>query len=291
MKIQAYKCLKIVALSFFFMTTFLRLNAQEITDDILIDSLLDVVLFDDESFVDDMLQEDYKYNLIYTSVTYNNNTFYSGRRGEIDQLNISPQISYSNSKGISASVSGVYYSEAAPNWSYTNLSLGYFSYLGKDEWFRYYLGYTHTIFTDGWDELRNSIDVIVGVRNRNRTMGLKGSVYYMFGSGQSYQATAKAYGNVNLLSRKKYSIRHKPNLNLIFGQQTVFTETETDFTETVYNGLMNTQLNFPLYITTDSWDFEVGYTLNFPYSLETGEVSDPTGLFTFSVGYLLIGGE
>ena len=50
--------------------------------------------------------------------------------------------------------------------------------------------------------------------------------------------------------------------------------------------LLNTQLSFPLSLSTKSWDFEFGYNFNFPNSV-LKESSIPTSsYFSFSIGYL-----
>jgi hypothetical protein len=50
--------------------------------------------------------------------------------------------------------------------------------------------------------------------------------------------------------------------------------------------LLNTQINIPLNLTTNSWDFEVGYNLNLPNSLINENSLKTTGFFNLSVGYM-----
>lgn len=263
-------------------------NEQELDE---LDILLDEILFSEDQFIDDIMEDAYRYNILYTSLTFNSNTYYFGRSNEVDQFNLTPQISYSSSKGIVASISGIYFDEYEPNWSHTNVSMGYFNYIGKKELFRYHVGYTHTFFSDGWDSLTNSIDVIVGLRNEKRTLGIKIYGYYLFGKGQSYLMVAEGYGNFTLLKRSKYKIKHRPEINFIFGQQMLYYNryyhNGNENWEDSYNGLMNTQLSLPIYLVTKSWDFEIGYTINFPTAFYSGGSPSPTGFFSVSVGYLI----
>lgn len=263
-------------------------NEEELDD---LDILLDRILFNEDQFVDDILEDAYRYNILYSSVTFNSNTYYYGRENEVDQFNLSPQISYSSSFGLVAGVSGIYFDKYEPNWSHTNISVGYFNYIGKKELIRYYGGYTHTFFSDGWDSLTNSIDGTIGLRNKKRTLGVKVNGNYLFGKGQSYLIVAEAYGNFTLIKRKKYKIKHRPSVNIIFGQQLLYTnryyQHENHSIEEKYNGLMNTQINLPFYLVTKSWDFEIGYTINFPQAFESNTSPSPTGFLSISVGYLI----
>jgi hypothetical protein len=50
--------------------------------------------------------------------------------------------------------------------------------------------------------------------------------------------------------------------------------------------LLNTQVSIPLSLSTNSWDFELGYHFNFPNSV-LKESNIPTSRFlSLSVGYL-----
>jgi len=112
----------------------------------------------------ELLESDFSYNFLYTSVSYNSNTYFSGRDSGTDQFNIIPQVSYYHSSGFNASISGIYYQNFDPSWDFTSVSLGYFNTLGKQKNIIYNLGYTHFFYADGYDFFTNSS--ITAFKNR-----------------------------------------------------------------------------------------------------------------------------
>jgi hypothetical protein len=50
--------------------------------------------------------------------------------------------------------------------------------------------------------------------------------------------------------------------------------------------LLNTQVSIPLSLSTDSWDFELGYHFNFPNSVLKESNIPTSSFFSLSVGYL-----
>ena len=136
-----------------------------------IDALIDELVFNDQQFVDEILETNFSYNFLYTSLSYNSNTFFSGRDSGIDQFNVIPQISYYHSLGFNASISGIYYQNFAPSWDFTSVSVGYFNSIGKSRNIIYNFGYTKYFYSDDFDDFTNSIDVSLGIRNKKRTLG------------------------------------------------------------------------------------------------------------------------
>ena len=61
----------------------------------------------------------------------------------------------------------------------------------------------------------------------------------------------------------------------------------TDYEINTVFDLINTQLNFPLILSTNSFDFELGYSVNFPNALGDESNLKSTGFLNFSIGYLL----
>jgi hypothetical protein len=51
--------------------------------------------------------------------------------------------------------------------------------------------------------------------------------------------------------------------------------------------LINTQINLPLLYSTNSFDFEAGYNINFPNAIGDESNLKNTGFFSFSIGYLI----
>ena len=99
-----------------------NLNAQEPEDEI--DMLLDDLFFNDQEFIDDILNSFNTYNFLYANVSVNDNTFFSGRDSGVDQFSVIPQLSYYSSSGFNVSVSGLYFETYSPNWDFTNVMVG-----------------------------------------------------------------------------------------------------------------------------------------------------------------------
>ena len=272
-----------------------NLYAQEPVQEDEIDLLLDDLIFNDQQFVEDILNSFNTYNFMYTNLSFDSNTFFTGRDSGVDQYNLVPQIAYYSSKGFNVSVSGVYYETYSPNWNFTNVYLGYYHTIGKKKLFNYSLGYSHYFYSDGWDAFNNTIDVSIGVRNKRQTLGTKLYASYLFGTDQSFQITSRSFASVTLLRKNTFLLKFRPQLNFVLAQQTIALEqlnTQEPMTTTgyVYNDifdLLNTYVNIPFRLSTRSWDFELGYNVNFPLPV-TGEPDlEPTGYFNLSVGYLI----
>ena len=259
-----------------------------------IDSLLDEFFFNEQQFLDELIESDTSYNFLYTSVSYNSNTFFSGRNSGTNQFHIIPQISYYHSSGFNASVSGLYYEKFFPNWDFTSLSLGYFNTLGKHKNFTYNFGYTRYFYSDGFNDFNNSLDVSLGIRNNKKTIGTNLIASYIFGSDQSYQFVSTSFVSINLARKENFALRLRPNINFIAAKQN-FTFARI----IIFNGtpvlrrvnyevfdLLNTQINIPISLTTNSWDFELSYSLNMPNAIANENNLPTTSLFSLSVGYL-----
>lgn len=265
---------------------------QETNEDQEIDSLLDELFFSDQQLVDDLLNSINEYSFIYSSVTYSSNTFFAGRDTGVDQLNITPQISYFHSSGFNASVTSVYFEKQNPNWDFVSVTAGYGNTIGKSKNLHYNIGYSRFFFSDGFDDFNNSIDAFFGVRNTNRTVGAVFAGSYLFGSEQSVQLSARIYGNLALDRGSDYAIKFRPQMNFLIAEQAIFFPLpprpgippgfgiNEEFT------LLNTQLSIPISYTTSSWDIEVGWNLNLPSPISREGNLDSTNFFTITLGYL-----
>jgi hypothetical protein len=260
-----------------------------------LDILLDELFYDEQRFIDDILDSFISYNFIYANLSFENNTFFTGRDAEVDQFNLVPQISYYHSSGFNASISGVYYQEYTPHWDFTSVYLGYFNTLGKNQSFSFEGGYTHYFYSDGWDVFTNALNLGVGLLNKKRTLGTKLSGSYLFGTDQAFQLISRTYGRILIARKEKFVLKLRPQVNFVIAQQTIELErlnpdTNQPTGEFEYDdvfGLLNTQVNLPIALSTRSWDFEAGYNINFPNPVETEPSLDPTGYFHLSIGYLI----
>lgn len=264
---------------------------QEVQDED-IDSLLDELFFNDQQLVDDLLNSINDYSFIYSSVSYSSNTFFAGRDSGVDQLNITPQVSYFHSSGFNASVASVYFESQNPNWDFISVTAGYGNTIGESKNLHYNLGYSRFFFSDGFDDFNNSIDALFGVRNSDRTFGAIFSGSYLFGSEQSVQLSARIYGNIALNRGTNYAIKFRPQMSFLIAEQAIFfltpprpgnppmLATNEEFT------LLNTQLSIPISYTTSSWDIEIGWNLNLPSSISREGDLDSTNFFSVTLGYL-----
>lgn len=288
--------IKVFGLLLFSIATSFCSYAQEDSFDNLddIDGLIDELFFEDQQFLDELLETSFSYNFLYTSVSYNSNTFFSGRDSGTDQFNIIPQVSYYHSSGFNATISGIYYQNFAPSWDFTSISLGYFNTIGKQKNIVYNLGYTRFLYSDGYDVFTNSLDVSLGLRNKKRTLGSTIAASYIFGTDNSYQIVSNTFINFNLNRKPNFALRLRPNINFIIANQSyTFTSIMRSLTgplvvTTTQNifDLLNTQIRIPISLSTNSWDFELGYNLNLPNTVANETDFNNTSFFNFSIGYM-----
>lgn len=285
--------IKVLGLLLFTMATSFCSYAQEPEEDD-IDGLLDELFFNDQQFLDELIESDFSYSFLYTSVSYNSNTFFSGRDSGTDQFNMIPQVSYYHSSGFNASISGIYYENFAPSWDFTSVSAGYFNTLDKNKSITYNLGYTKYFYSDGYDGFTNSLDISLGIRNKKRTLGSNISASYLFGTEESYQLVSSSFVNLTLKRTQDFALRLRPRLNFIVAKQNITIDRIVTlanrtvlrtFNFDVFD-LLNTQINIPLSLSLKSWDFELGYNLNLPNALSYESDLKTTSYFNFSVGYL-----
>ncbi len=288
------KQILVLWLLLFMAATAVNIYAQEPKEDET-DLLLDELFFNNQQFMNDILDSFSTNNFIYTNVSFNSNTFFSGRDSGIDQFNIVPQISYYSNSGFNISVSGIYYETFSPQWDFTNIALGYYNTLGKNKLINYNVGYTRYFYANGLDAFTNSIDLSLGIRNKKRTLGTKLATSYLFGTDQSFQIVSRTYANVAIARENDFTLKFRPQISFLMAQQTTALEqlnTIGDVTtmEYIYNDifdLLNTQINIPLILVTKSWDFELGYNINLPNRVETEPNLLTTSFINLSVGYLI----
>lgn len=289
------KNLRGLGLLLFTVATSFSSYSQVLIEEDELDIILDDLFFNEALFIDEILDSFNTYNFIYTNISYNSNTYFSGRDSGIDQYNIIPQLTYYNSSGFNMSISGIYYSKFDPNWDFTNISVGYYNTLGKEKSFHYNVGYTRFFYSDGWDTFTNSLDLSVGIRNNKRTIGTKLEGSFLFGNDESFQLISRSYGNITLTRQNNFVIKFIPELNFIIAQQTIALEqiidegdeTNTEIINYDVFELLNTQINLPISLTTKSWDFELGYTINLPSEVEGESNLNTTSFFHLSIGYLI----
>ncbi|MDP3352985.1 MAG: hypothetical protein Q8S44_04520 [Flavobacteriaceae bacterium] len=252
-------------------------------------------LFQEDSDIDELMALLSNYQLLYISTNYNNATYFSGRDIGIDQYNIRPQITYLNSSGLFASIYGIYYSKLEPKWDVTTATLGYGKSFGKNNLFKYYASYSKYFYNNtDVNIFSNDISVGLSIRDKKRTLGTQFTSSYLFGNEQSIQITSTSYAIINLLKTKKANLALRPQLSIIAGKQTIelaqsYTRMGQVFTTYTTNdvfNLINTQLNIPLQFSANSFDFELGYNINFPNAIGNESNLKNTSFFNLRMGYL-----
>lgn len=260
-----------------------------------INDLIDELFMEDD-VINDLTASLKNSQFLYVSATYNSDTYFSGRDIDIDQYNIIPQITYAHSNGIFASLSGIYYSEFVPKWDVTTATVGFGKNIGEKKLFKYSVSYSKYFFANDIDNLyTNTLNAGLGIRNKKRTLGTQITGSYLFGEDQSFEIASRSFVDFNLLKTKKTSLKFKPQLNIIAGKQTIELariynqdgQLVTEYTENDVFDLINTQINLPLLFSTNSFDFEAGYNINFPNAIGDESNLKNTGFFSFSIGYLI----
>lgn len=269
--------------------------SQELTKEKEINDLIDELFMEDE-VINELTASLKNSQFLYVSATYNSDTYFSGRDIDIDQYNITPQITYAHSNGIFASLSGIYYSEFVPNWDVTTATLGFGKNIGKNKLFKYSISYSKYFYSNDINNIyTNTLNAGLGVRNKKRTLGTQFSGSYLFGEDQSFEIASRSFVDFNLLKTKKTNLKFKPQLNIIAGKQTIELariynqdgQMLTEYTENDIFDLINTQINLPLLFSTNSFDFEAGYNINFPNAIGNESNLKNTGFFNLSIGYLI----
>lgn len=274
---------------------FIFAYAQEPTKEKEINDLIEELFMEDD-IINELAASLKNSQFLYVSATYNSDTYFSGRDIGIDQYNITPQITYAHSNGIFASLSGIYYSEFVPKWDVTTATVGFGKNIGKNKLFKYSVSYSKYFYANDINNIyTNTLNAGFGVRNKKRTLGTQISASYLFGEEQSFEIASRSFVDVNLLKTKKSNLKFKPQLNIIAGKQTIElarivnqnAQLSTEYAENDVFDLINTQINLPLLYSTNSFDFEAGYIINFPNAIGDESNLKNTGFFSFSVGYLI----
>ena len=260
-----------------------------------IDLILDELFFNEAQFIEDILDSFKDRDFIYTNLSYNSNTYFSGRDSGVDQFSLIPQFTYNHKSGFNASISGIYYEKFSPSWDFTTVSLNYYNTIGKKKQLHFTTGYSRYIYSDGWDIFTNSLDASIGIRNKEHSLGSTITGNFLFGTEHSFQLISNSYFKQTLFKSKKYRVNVKPQISLLIAQQTIgleqlITQGDGGDFEIIYHDifdLLNTQLNLPVSITSKSWDASIAYIFNFPSAVATETDLNTSGYLNISVGYLI----
>jgi hypothetical protein len=266
-----------------------------------IDSLLNILLFEDEDVLDLVSSSD-KFQFLYTRVSYDTKTFFAGRDIGLNQYNMSGQLSWFHSCGISLGAAAVYYSAMDPKINTVLLMAGYSGHFTKSPDYLFRLSYDRFFFptSDTLISSKFNSSASAGITIDKKIAGTRLDYSLLMGKEYNSQLSWDIYGRFVLYKIGKYDrIKFEPEVSFYAGNdQTIisqlgvipgskppkFAVTESEQTKF---GWMNTELKLPVSIGYKNFDFEFGYNLNFPRSIVTTEKLESTSFFNFSIGYLI----
>lgn len=279
----------------FCFSAFSSLFGQELSDtDKETDDFIDS-LFQDKQTLAEVLESFKKYHFLYASMNYNNKTYFSGRDVGVNQYNLNPRLSYLHHSGLFGAVSAVYYEKFDPNWDLTTATIGYGKSFGKDKIFKYQASYTRYFYNNSIaNSFVNDINAGIGVKNKKKNLGTTLSASYLFGNDKAFQIVSSSFVLFKLWKTSKCRLDFRPQFSLISGDQTIeqarinFQNGRpiTTYTSSKKFDVVNKYLSIPLQFNYNSFDFELGYTINFPHALGTETNLKNTNYFNFSAAYL-----
>ena len=292
---------KIVLLTFITFISGFDLVAQfdKVTDRE-IDSIVEELVFSDSESLLNFIEQLNKYQVLYTSVEFNDKTYFLGRDLGLNQYNISAQIFYQHSIGVFVGVSGAMYSEFDPKWDLTTLTGGYSNYFGEHQNFNYQLSYNRYIFADSEsNDFENSIDGSFGVETKDSSFGAAVNFAYLFGKKQGFQNSFDINGDITLFKfNENTNVTFNPLLTFQFSSENIDTSRIDDLISDFpildmiihsfekYD-LRNVQLQLPVNFELNNLQLEAGYNINFPKALDFERNLDNTAFFNFRLSYMI----
>ena len=239
-----------------------------------IDSLInDIFMSDPElmSLISDVKLNQFHY--IYFRSSAASKTTFAGREIGENQINLGNQLFYINGSGLYGGLAGAWYSQLDPAYRTTVLTGGYANSLFNIDALRIRFSYQRYLshVSDPLYEPLYKQGINAGFSLYNGKLGLNVDGALNFGNYDTAKSlSAEIFGNIPLYKkgiRKKITLR--PILSVLYGidyQEFMLDETFIDpYTGSEYTsyyqdqfGLMNIQLNVPLNIIYNNFDF------NFP---------------------------
>jgi len=274
----------------------------------------------DELFYGELFERT-KTDFVYSSLNYNSNTYFSGREASVDQFNFSPQITYLNTKGFFATLTGIYLSEVIPAWDLTALSIGYyFNIESVSDKINFNTSYSRYFYSQTSDNFVNSLILGGSYFSNDEKFFLNINSNYFFGGESFFQVTTNALYSFNIIGEsneddyidgtaeligkrtyqgEEFSLKFNPRISFIISQENINPEyyfykefldsgelpKERHLGETLF-GLINTQFRFPIYIEMNRFSIEASYSINFPRDILKKETLSTTGFFSLTIGHL-----
>lgn len=314
------KALKLINLTFFLLIS-PAIYSQQKTDVDQIDSLIEEFFFSEQE-LGELLNEN-KISLIYSSINYNSNTYYSGRSIGVNQFNLSPQISYLNSNGLTISLSGIYLDQFDPAWDLTTISIGYSKWINKGNTLSLNTSFSNYFYSyDQNDIYSRSISLGMSYQSFNDKLFLNTSAGIFFDGSNLFQIASNFYYSFNLKKKRekikeqnkrsqvwkvnvsgkqkrrriltdKWSLDFNPMVSFYFNSETIDTKYSPSFfinqnsgANQNYFGLINTQIKMPIELNLNNIDLEFSYYINIPVPIGDENNLPNTSFFGISIGYL-----
>jgi len=314
------KAFKLINLTFFILISLLVYSQQK-TEVEEIDLLIEELFFSQQE-LGELLNEN-KISLIYSSINYNSNTFYSGRSIGVNQFNLSPQISYLNSNGLTISLSGIYLDQFDPAWDLTTISIGYSKWINKKNTVSLNTSFSNYFYSyDQNDIYSRSVSLGMSYQSLNDKLFLNTSAGIFFDGSNLFQIISNFYYSFNLIKKRekikeqnkrsqvwkvnvngkqksrrnltdKLTLDFKPLVSFYFNSETIDTEYSPSFfinqninADQNYFGLINTQIKLPIEFNLNSIDLELSYYINIPVPIGDENNLPNTSFFGISIGYL-----
>jgi len=261
-----------------------------------LDSLLEVILFEDEEMVS-LLTGKSNYQFLYVRTHFENASYFSGRDIGIEQQNYSAQLSYFHSAGFSAGLGSIWYSQFNPRLYATSLMLGYSGKFGKSNDYRYRSSYNRYFFSkmDSVDSHAFNNAFAVGTTIDKGFIGTRLDLALLTGKETAGQVSWDLYGDITLIKLGTFDrVKFEPEISFFFGKEIMAyyelggpgQNEEYELVEDSEFGLLNMAIRFPISIDYKNFDLEIGYNINLPNSMLTDDELPMTTYFNVSLGYI-----
>jgi hypothetical protein len=262
-----------------------------------LDSLLDVILFEDEELIS-LLNGKTNYQFLYFRTHFENQSYFSGRDIGIEQYNYSAQISYFHSRGFNLGAGTIWYSQFNPKLYASYLSLGFSGRFDKKGDFRYRTAYNRYFYSkvDSIESHAFNNAFSAGATLDKGFIGTRLDFALLTGDEFAGQVSWELYGDITLIKLGTFDrIKFEPEVSLFFGKEIAAyyqlggmgQSQEYEWVEDTEFGLLNTAIRFPITIDYKNFDLEFGYNINLPNSMLTGEKLPMTTYFNLSLGYII----
>ena len=261
-----------------------------------LDSLLDVILFEDEEMFS-LLTGKSNYQFLYARTQFENKSYFSGRDIGIDQYNYSAQLSYFHSIGINLGVGTVWYSEFNPSLYAATVTAGYSGKFGKSNDYRYRSSYNRYFFSemDSVDSHAFNSAISVGTTIDKGFLGTRLDLALLLGNERAGQLSFDLFSDITLIKLGTFDrIKIEPEVSFYLGKEIVAyyelgspgqNPENIEILDSKF-GLLNMAFRLPLIIDFKNFDLEVAYNINLPNSMLTDEHLPMTTYFSIGLGYI-----